>query len=39
MMKAAGVLPDMVMMFGQINEPPGSRRLGLIVGGKCMTIG
>jgi F-type H+-transporting ATPase subunit beta len=24
-MKAAGVLPDMVMVFGQMNEPPGSR--------------
>lgn len=24
-MKAAGVLPDMVMMFGQMNEPPGAR--------------
>lgn len=24
-MKAAGVLPNMVMMFGQMNEPPGSR--------------
>ena len=24
-MKAAGVLPDMVMIFGQMNEPPGSR--------------
>jgi F-type H+-transporting ATPase subunit beta len=29
-MKAAGVLPDMVMMFGQMNEPPGARfRVGL----------
>lgn len=24
-MKAAGVLPEMVMVFGQMNEPPGSR--------------
>lgn len=24
-MQAAGVLPDMVMIFGQMNEPPGSR--------------
>lgn len=24
-MKAAGVLPSMVMIFGQMNEPPGSR--------------
>ena len=24
-MKAAGVLPNMVMVFGQLNEPPGSR--------------
>src|SRR5271170_4989731 len=24
-MKAAGVLPQMVMVFGQMNEPPGSR--------------
>jgi F0F1-type ATP synthase beta subunit len=24
-MKAAGVLPDRVMVFGQMNEPPGSR--------------
>jgi F-type H+-transporting ATPase subunit beta len=24
-MKAAGVLPGMVMLFGQMNEPPGSR--------------
>ena len=24
-MKEAGVLPDMVMVFGQMNEPPGSR--------------
>ncbi len=24
-MKAAGVLPDMVMVFGQMNEPPGCR--------------
>lgn len=24
-MKDAGVLPDMVMIFGQMNEPPGSR--------------
>lgn len=24
-MKAAGVLPSMVMVFGQMNEPPGSR--------------
>ena len=24
-MKSAGVLPNMVMMFGQMNEPPGSR--------------
>jgi len=24
-MKAAGVLPQMVMIFGQMNEPPGSR--------------
>jgi F-type H+/Na+-transporting ATPase subunit beta len=24
-MMAAGVLPDMVMVFGQMNEPPGSR--------------
>ncbi|MCB0585262.1 MAG: F0F1 ATP synthase subunit beta [Phaeodactylibacter sp.] len=24
-MKAAGVLPDMAMIFGQMNEPPGSR--------------
>src|ERR1017187_7408969 len=29
-MKAAGVLPNMVMVYGQINEPPGSRfRVGL----------
>jgi F-type H+-transporting ATPase subunit beta len=29
-MKDAGVLPDMVMMFGQMNEPPGARfRVGL----------
>ena len=29
-MKAAGVLPNMVMVFGQMNEPPGSRfRVGL----------
>jgi F-type H+-transporting ATPase subunit beta len=29
-MKAAGVLPNMVMMFGQMNEPPGNRfRVGL----------
>jgi F-type H+-transporting ATPase subunit beta len=29
-MKAAGVLPDMVMVYGQMNEPPGSRfRVGL----------
>ena len=29
-MKAAGVLPNMVMLFGQMNEPPGSRfRVGL----------
>ena len=29
-MKEAGVLPDMVMMFGQMNEPPGARfRVGL----------
>jgi F-type H+-transporting ATPase subunit beta len=28
-MKEAGVLPDMVMLFGQMNEPPGSRfRIG-----------
>jgi F-type H+-transporting ATPase subunit beta len=28
-MKAAGVLPNMVMLFGQMNEPPGSRfRIG-----------
>ena len=28
-MKAAGVLPKMVMLFGQMNEPPGSRfRIG-----------
>lgn len=28
-MKAAGVLPDMVMLFGQMNEPPGARfRIG-----------
>lgn len=28
-MKAAGVLPDMTMLFGQMNEPPGSRfRIG-----------
>jgi F-type H+/Na+-transporting ATPase subunit beta len=28
-MKAAGVLPDMVMVFGQMNEPPGARfRIG-----------
>ncbi len=28
-MRAAGVLPDMVMVFGQMNEPPGSRfRIG-----------
>jgi F-type H+-transporting ATPase subunit beta len=27
--KAAGVLPEMVMLFGQMNEPPGSRfRIG-----------
>jgi F-type H+-transporting ATPase subunit beta len=24
-MQAAGVLPNMVMVFGQMNEPPGSR--------------
>ena len=23
-MKAAGVLPNMVMVFGQMNEPPGA---------------
>ena len=29
-MKAAGVLPHMVMMFGQMNEPPGARfRVGM----------
>ncbi|MDB5325675.1 MAG: synthase, beta subunit, partial [Phycisphaerales bacterium] len=29
-MKAAGVLPSMVMLFGQMNEPPGARfRVGL----------
>jgi F-type H+-transporting ATPase subunit beta len=29
-MKGAGVLPNMVMVFGQMNEPPGSRfRVGL----------
>ena len=29
-MKKAGVLPNMVMVFGQMNEPPGSRfRVGL----------
>ena len=29
-MQAAGVLPNMVMVFGQMNEPPGSRfRVGL----------
>jgi F-type H+-transporting ATPase subunit beta len=29
-MKVAGVLPSMVMVFGQMNEPPGSRfRVGL----------
>src|SRR5450432_94830 len=29
-MKVAGVLPHMVMMFGQMNEPPGARfRVGL----------
>src|SRR5450432_2961719 len=29
-MKEAGVLPDMVMLFGQMNEPPGARfRVGL----------
>ena len=29
-MKEAGVLPNMVMIFGQMNEPPGSRfRVGL----------
>jgi len=29
-MEAAGVLPNMVMVFGQMNEPPGSRfRVGL----------
>ena len=29
-MKDAGVLPDMVMLFGQMNEPPGARfRVGL----------
>jgi F-type H+-transporting ATPase subunit beta len=29
-MKAAGVLPNMVMMYGQMNEPPGARfRVGL----------
>lgn len=28
-MKEAGVLPDMVMLFGQMNEPPGARfRIG-----------
>ena len=31
-MKEAGVLPHMVMMFGQMNEPPGARfRVGLAV--------
>src|SRR5674476_890194 len=29
-MKAAGVLPNMVMVFGQMNEPPGARFLSLI---------
>ena len=30
-MKAAGVLPNMVMVFGQMNEPPGSRfRVGQV---------
>lgn len=30
-MKEAGVLPNMVMVFGQMNEPPGSRfRVGLV---------
>ena len=24
-MKEAGVLPNMVMVFGQMNEPPGAR--------------
>jgi len=30
-MKEAGVLPNMVMVYGQMNEPPGSRfRVGLV---------
>ena len=29
-MKEAGVLPNMVMVFGQMNEPPGARfRVGM----------
>ena len=27
-MKEAGVLPHMVMLFGQMNEPPGARAPG-----------
>ncbi len=34
-MKAAGVLPNMVMVFGQMNEPPGSR---FRVGHAALTI-
>jgi F-type H+-transporting ATPase subunit beta len=34
-MKAAGVLPNMVMVFGQMNEPPGSR---LRVGHAALTM-
>jgi F-type H+-transporting ATPase subunit beta len=34
-MKAAGVLKDMVMVFGQMNEPPGSR---LRVGQTALTM-
>jgi len=30
-MKEAGVLKDMVMVYGQMNEPPGSRfRWGML---------
>jgi F-type H+-transporting ATPase subunit beta len=34
-MKNAGVLPDMVMVFGQMNEPPGSR---FLVGHSALTM-
>ncbi len=34
-MKAAGVLPNMVMVFGQMNQPPGSR---LRVGHAALTM-